>query len=166
MSMEEENKALSRRVAEAINRGDLDAFDELFKPELAQEFKDSVAELKRAFPDYHGADESQIGEGDFVAGRLVFYGTHLGEFMGLAPTGEQWKFEGLSMIRIKDSKIVQSWVEINLEDKWQQRLDQEMRERERVEQELQVARRIQHALLPQATPQLDGWEISPHYQPA
>jgi predicted ester cyclase len=166
MSVEEENKALSRRVADAINRGDLDAFDELFKPELAQEFKDDVAELKRAFPDYHGADEFQIGEGDFVAGRLVFYGTHLGEFMGLAPTGEQWKFEGLSMIRVKDSKIVQSWVEINLEDKWQQRLDQEMRERERVEQELQVARRIQHALLPQATPQLDGWEISPHYQPA
>jgi len=51
MSVEEENKALSRRVAEAINGGDLGAFDELFAPDLAQGFKDDVAELKRAIPD-------------------------------------------------------------------------------------------------------------------
>ena len=41
-----------------------------------------------------------------------------------------------------------------------------MRERERVEQELQVARRIQHASLPKEVPTLEGWEISPLYQPA
>jgi serine phosphatase RsbU (regulator of sigma subunit) len=35
-----------------------------------------------------------------------------------------------------------------------------------VEQELQVARRIQHALLPKALPELQGWEIAHHYRPA
>jgi len=34
------------------------------------------------------------------------------------------------------------------------------KERERVEQELRVAREIQQALLPQATPKLDGWQLS------
>jgi serine phosphatase RsbU (regulator of sigma subunit) len=41
-----------------------------------------------------------------------------------------------------------------------------MRERERIEQELRVARRIQHASLPEEVPQLEGWQISPYYQPA
>ena len=166
MSVEEENKALSRRVAEAINRGDLEAFDRLFAPDLAQQYKREIAEIKRAFPDYQGEDEFQIAEGDLVAGRLVFQGTHQGEFMGLAPTGEEWTFEGLSVVRIKDGKIVEDWVEVNLEDKWQQRLDQELREREQVEQELQVARGIQQATLPKEVPGLEGWQINPFYRPA
>jgi predicted ester cyclase len=166
MSVKEESKALSRRVAEAINKGDLEAFDEFFAPDLAQEYKRDIAEIKRAFPDYHGTDEFQIAEGNLVAGRLVFHGTHQGEFMGLAPTGEQWTFEGLSVVRVKDGKIVEDWVEVNLEDKWQQRLDQEMHERQRVEQELHVARGIQQASLPKAVPTLEGWQIAPFYQPA
>ncbi len=47
-----------------------------------------------------------------------------------------------------------------------QRLEQERIERERIEQELQVARRIQHASLPKVVPQLEGWKITPYYQPA
>jgi serine phosphatase RsbU (regulator of sigma subunit)/CHASE1-domain containing sensor protein/anti-sigma regulatory factor (Ser/Thr protein kinase) len=34
------------------------------------------------------------------------------------------------------------------------------------EQELRMARRIQHALLPKALPELEGWQIAYHYQPA
>jgi serine phosphatase RsbU (regulator of sigma subunit) len=45
-------------------------------------------------------------------------------------------------------------------------LEQERRERARVEQELRVARRIQHASLPKEVPTLEGWQISPFYQPA
>src|SRR5215218_301953 len=45
-------------------------------------------------------------------------------------------------------------------------LEQERRERARVEQELRVARRIQHASLPKEVPSLEGWQISPYYQPA
>jgi len=45
-------------------------------------------------------------------------------------------------------------------------LVQEIHERELVEQELRVARSIQHASLPKEVPQLQGWKISPYYQPA
>src|SRR5215211_1893614 len=48
----------------------------------------------------------------------------------------------------------------------EQRLKQEAHARERIEQELHVARRIQQASLPEAVPELEGWEISPHYRPA
>jgi predicted ester cyclase len=42
----------------------------------------------------------------------------------------------------------------------------EAQERERIEQELQVARQIQRELLPEATPELDGWELTTYYEPA
>jgi serine phosphatase RsbU (regulator of sigma subunit) len=45
-------------------------------------------------------------------------------------------------------------------------LAQEIRQRELVEQELELARSIQQASLPKEVPILEGWEISPYYQPA
>jgi predicted SnoaL-like aldol condensation-catalyzing enzyme len=42
----------------------------------------------------------------------------------------------------------------------------EAQERERIEQELQVASQIQQALLPEATPELNGWELTTYYEPA
>jgi predicted ester cyclase len=48
---------------------------------------------------------------------------------------------------------------------WRSRVA-EAQERERLEQELQVARQIQQALLPEATPELDGWELTTYYEPA
>jgi len=112
----QENKAVDTRVAEAISTGDLDALDELMAPDLAEEFKRDISELLRAFPDYHGTNEIQIAEGDMVANRFVFYGTHQGEFMGVAPTGKQVTFKGLSLDKVVDGKIVESFVELDLED--------------------------------------------------
>ena len=112
----QENKAVSNRMAEAINEGDFDTFDELMAPELAEEFKQGVSELRLAFPDYHGTNEIQVGEGEMVANRFVFYGTHRGEFMGIAPTGRRVTFRGLALDRVVDGKIVESIVEMDLED--------------------------------------------------
>jgi serine phosphatase RsbU (regulator of sigma subunit)/anti-sigma regulatory factor (Ser/Thr protein kinase) len=42
----------------------------------------------------------------------------------------------------------------------------EAQERERIEHELQVARLIQHTLLPKALPERPGWQLSAYYQPA
>ena len=112
----EENKAVSNRVAEAISGGDLDALDELMAPDIAQEFKEGIAEVRQAFPDYQGTNEIQIAEGDMVANHFVFYGTHRDEFMGIAPTGREVRFTGLSIDRIVDGKIVENWIEGDLED--------------------------------------------------
>jgi predicted ester cyclase len=110
----EENKALSNRVAEAIGRGDLNALDELMAPELAEEFKREVAEMRRAFPDYAGTNVEQIAEAEKVANRFVFLGTHLGEFEGVAPTGKRVEFIGHSIDSVADGKIVESWIEVDM----------------------------------------------------
>jgi serine phosphatase RsbU (regulator of sigma subunit) len=67
--------------------------------------------------------------------------------------------------RIVGGRITEEWSESNI-DPWLNRLQEEMRERERFEQELLVARRIQQASLPKEVPTLEGWEISPLYRPA
>lgn len=109
----QENKILSNRVAQAISEGDLEALDELMAPELADEFKRDVAEIRRAFPDYAGTNVEQIAEGEEVANRFVFLGTHLGEFEGVNPTGRRVEFVGHSIDRVVEGKIVESWVEVD-----------------------------------------------------
>ena len=47
-----------------------------------------------------------------------------------------------------------------------QAIQAQMIEKEKLERELQVARLIQHALLPKEVPDLPGWEVAAHYQPA
>jgi len=110
----QENKILSNRVAQAISEGDLEALDELMAPELAEEFKRDLTELRRAFPDYAGTNVEQIAEGDKVANRFVFLGTHLGEFEGVTPTGKRIEFIGQSIDRVVEGRIVESWVEVDM----------------------------------------------------
>ena len=109
-----ENKILSNRVAQAISEGDLEALDELMAPELADELKSDVAEIRRAFPDYAGTNVTQIAEGEEVANRFVYLGTHLGQFEGVSPTGKRVEFVGHSIDRVVEGKIVESWVEVDM----------------------------------------------------
>jgi serine phosphatase RsbU (regulator of sigma subunit) len=69
--------------------------------------------------------------------------------------------------RIVEGKISEEWgAGTGLSQMLGQRLEQEIRERERVEQELRVARSIQQASLPTEVPTLENWQITPYYQPA
>jgi serine phosphatase RsbU (regulator of sigma subunit) len=68
--------------------------------------------------------------------------------------------------RVVEDKIVEVWGVSDISDVWQQRLQRERIERERIEQELRVARSIQQASLPMEVPELQGWQITPYYQPA
>ena len=110
----EENKALSNRVVLAISKGDMGTLGELMAPELAEEVKRDLAEIRRAFPDYAGTNVDQIAEGEKVANRFVFLGTHLGEFEGVTPTGKRVEFVGHSIDRVVEGKIVESWVEMDM----------------------------------------------------
>jgi serine phosphatase RsbU (regulator of sigma subunit) len=87
--------------------------------------------------------------------------------MGVAPTGRELTNRAIVVHRIVDGKIAEEWgmgtIGATLR---KQRLEQEIRERERVEQEMRVARSIQQASLPEQVPQLEGWQISPCYRPA
>jgi serine phosphatase RsbU (regulator of sigma subunit)/predicted ester cyclase len=181
MSSEEvKNKALVQRFLEAHAKGDLGAMEEM----LASDFVDhnlipgerpgregylrSTAEYHAAYSNTRYVIEKQLAEGEEVVTTFAASATHdRGEWMGLLPTGKQFEAQLVLIHRIVDGKITDEWSQgSGLAELAQQRLEQEMRERERIEQELRVARRIQQASLPEEVPTLEGWQISPFYQPA
>ncbi len=108
--MSEENKALVRRLVEAINAGEEEAaVEELFDPRTARRVKRLFAEFRSAFPDWHEEAVQLVAEGDTVAGRFRCSGTHLGEFLGNPPTGKRMEVEEVFLVRAEGGRFVDFW---------------------------------------------------------
>jgi predicted ester cyclase len=72
-----------------------------------------VRMLHTAFPDYHITIEDVVAEGDKVVLRFHWSGTHKGEFMGIAPTGNKVTVTAMSMHRIEGGKEAEQWGELD-----------------------------------------------------
>jgi steroid delta-isomerase-like uncharacterized protein len=174
---QENNKAVARRFLEAQAKGDMETLDELLAPDFVdrsllpgqkpgrEDYKQSLANMLSVFSNTSFTVEAQIAEGDQVVSRFVGRSVHRGKFLGVDPTGEETSYSGITIHRITDGKVVEEWSESDNLEVVQPALEQERRERERVEDELRVARSIQQASLPKEVPTLEGWDISPFYQP-
>ena len=115
----EENKALVRRFVEEFwNQGNPAAADELMASDAEihmptgetlnlDELKSFAGAWRESFPDWHSTFEELIAEGDRVAERWTGRGTHLGELMGIPPTGRRVEGPGSVFYRIVDGKIVE-----------------------------------------------------------
>ncbi len=121
----EEIRALERRVFEEWNKGKaaaIDAIDEFYAPDYVEhtgtgedihdlkDYKQSWDELYTAFPDLHFTIDDMVVEGDKVAVRFTFSGTHKGEFEGIPPTNKKMTMWGIYIDRIAGGKFVESWV--------------------------------------------------------
>jgi steroid delta-isomerase-like uncharacterized protein len=73
-------------------------------------FKQYVDRIRSAFPDFHNHIEELIEEGDKVAARLTYTGTHRGELFGFPGTGRKITYEGLAVFACKEGKIVRGFV--------------------------------------------------------
>ena len=177
----EENMALARRLMETRINGDLDTVDEMLAPDFVnhnrllpgqesdrEDYMRGISAYQAALSERRLIIEDQVAGGDKVVTRFVVHALHdRGEIMGVAPTGRELNNRAIVIHRIVEGKIAEEWGMGTLGAKLRgQRLEQEIRERERVEQELKVARSIQRASLPKEVPDLEGWKISPFYQPA
>jgi predicted ester cyclase len=111
MSSEEENKAVVRREQEELwnHTGNLDAAEELFAADQADAARQEAADFRRGFPDVVSIIEDIIAEGDKVVARWRSRATHQGEYMGISPTGKEVEFTGISIYRIEEGKIAESW---------------------------------------------------------
>jgi predicted ester cyclase len=113
----QENKAVVRREQEELwnHTGNLDAAEELFAAGQAEAAKQEAADFRRGFPDVISTIEDLIAEGDKVVARWRSQATHRGEYMGIPPTGKEVQFTGISVYRIEEDKIAESW---NSEDQF------------------------------------------------
>jgi len=223
----QENEALVRRFFEEVwAKVNVAAVDEFMAPNYVEHtvptgsppgrdaLKQRVAMYHQAFPDAKGVLHDLLAQGDRVAYRWSASGTHLGEWMGIPPTGLHMTTRGITILRIAGGRCVEGWASVDVsrteeEQRWLSEGERtgdaylegvgslpvaeadpqqfsvteafnealvrnltwrfraaEARERERIEQELQVAHRIQQELLPEATPELDGWRMATYYGPA
>src|SRR5829696_7342339 len=177
----EQNMALARRFLEARVKGDLDAVDEMLPPGFISHTELlpgqepgregiiwAAAQLSEAVSNASVLVEDQVAADDKVVSRLIVRATHdRGEIMGLAPSGREMTNMGIVIHRISGGKIAEEWGIGTIGSRLrEQLLEQERIERERIEHEIRVARTIQQAALPKQVPQLEGWQISPYYQPA
>ncbi|MDQ2671473.1 MAG: ester cyclase [Actinomycetota bacterium] len=108
--MSEENKAMVRHMVEGINAGEIEGtVDELFAPRAARRVKRLFGEFYSAFPDWREEIVELVAEGGTVAGRFRCSGTHLGEFLGEAPTGKRMGVEEVFFLRVENRKFVYFW---------------------------------------------------------
>jgi predicted ester cyclase len=116
-------KAIVRRVnEEAFSAdGDLAVIDEFVAADLVdhtapphlqhgnQSLKQLAQLWRTAFPDLKVTVHDILAEGDLVVIAWSGGGTHLGDLMGIPPTGKQGFMAGITFNRMHDGRIVERW---------------------------------------------------------
>ena len=119
--MYQDNKDVARRYYEAVlNRGDSGLLDDLAMEDYIehdplpgqgtgrQGLKDRVAVFVAAFGQTFTL-EDVIAEGDRVVVRWAGSGRHVGEFMGIPPTGRSFTIAGIDIHRIEGGRMAEHW---------------------------------------------------------
>jgi predicted ester cyclase len=117
----EENKALVRRFYEEIDKGNIDAMDDL----VAEDYVDHAPPpfpvppgregVKAAFRMFWEATpgrhviEDQIAEGDKVVTRLTAYGKQEGDLPGIPRTGNEMEMTATVIHRIAGGRLAEKW---------------------------------------------------------
>jgi steroid delta-isomerase-like uncharacterized protein len=113
----EHNKAVVQGYLERVNARDLTSLDAFFAPLLVAngqplsrtEYVQLLTPLLTAFPDVHITLEEVLAEGNTVAARATFRGTHRGELLGIAPTGKEVTFSSIGVWHLRDGTITDLW---------------------------------------------------------
>jgi steroid delta-isomerase-like uncharacterized protein len=121
----EQNTALAREAIGIWSTGEVDAADEIYSSDYVnhqhhdpndprdlrgiEAMKQFVREFREGFPDFRDSIDLQLAEGDMVATRFTSTGTHRGTFMGVEPTDRELTWTGITIDRIADGRIVESW---------------------------------------------------------
>ena len=110
------NKAILRRLMEAVSEQNLSVLDELIAPDFVEHtfqlkglesMKQTAIMLFKGFPDLNVTIENITAEGDKVWDHVTAVGTHTGQYRGVAPTGKKITFSGVRIWRIIDGKVVE-----------------------------------------------------------
>ena len=123
-SLVEANKAVVRRMVDEVQVGgredvaaELLAADFLHHggPEWARALPGPESavmfarHLRAALSDLEAVIHQQVGEGDLVVTQKTFRGTHVGELLGIPPSGAKVVIDGIDIIRVVDGRLTEHW---------------------------------------------------------
>jgi steroid delta-isomerase-like uncharacterized protein len=122
MGSSEDNKAAVRACLETISQDNSDGLDRilgtdyvLHDPALpgdvrgADGLRELLGEYRKAIGGVRLTIDHQFTDGDYVATRWFVRGTHQGELMGVPASGKEVAFDGVTISRCSDGKIVEEW---------------------------------------------------------
>ena len=105
-----------------LNRQDVSASSQILSPDHVAHFAGMPGPLNlaalqdvargyfAAFPNFHLAPQDVIADGDRVAVRWTWSGTHRGEFMGIPATGRDVEGAGMGIYHVVDGRISEQWI--------------------------------------------------------
>lgn len=118
----QENKELVRQFYDRLNQGDVAAIDQYVSADFIEHeeslpgippgregVKAFFSVMRGAFPDMQVTIEDMVAEGDRVAVRGTWRGTHEAEFLDVPATGRQVVFSGIDIIRFEAGLAVEHW---------------------------------------------------------
>jgi predicted ester cyclase len=114
------NKQTVQRIYEdCINTGDLTRLAEFVDASYVgpngergpEGFAATVGGLRAGFPDIHFTLEDLVADGDRVALRWKWEGTHQNSFRGFEPTGKRVTNAAIGIYELRDGKVVRAWLQ-------------------------------------------------------
>jgi predicted ester cyclase len=121
------NKAVSRRWIEVFNARDDAAEAGVRAPDYvahapaslepvpldSESWTQFLSGFVEGFSDLRLTVEDAVAEGDLVAQRVHFAGTHTGQFQGLPPTHKKVSFSGLELNRFVNGQVAEHWFQLD-----------------------------------------------------
>ncbi len=122
MSIEESKQLIRRFYTEVVDGGDYSNLESFVAPDYVDHnaaessrgpevVRTHLEAIRTTLPDFAIQIEDIFAEGDYVITRVTGRGTHLGEWMGIKPTGREVRLKGINIDRIKSGRIVEHWGE-------------------------------------------------------
>jgi len=121
MSTEQNKQNVRRAFDEFINKKNLAAAAEYLAPDYVGHFTGAppvkgIAAFQQyltmwhtAIPDSTATVEEVFADGDRVAARVTFRGTHTGPLMNIPPTGKSVTVSSINVFRYANGKAVEQW---------------------------------------------------------
>jgi steroid delta-isomerase-like uncharacterized protein len=112
---------LHRWMEEVWNKGRLDAIDEMLASDVVihgiggeaihgpENYRPFIESVHNTFSPIEVVVEDAVEQGDTIVARCTVRGTHTGDGIGVAPTGRRVEFSGMTMVKVKDGKMVEVW---------------------------------------------------------
>ena len=111
-------------IEESWNKGNVDMLDQVYAPDCVSHEvspggvdtlgievqKEHLRRQRAALSDFQVTIEDVVCAAERVAFRWVVGGTHTGDWMGIAPTGKQITWGGITICHFANGKIVEEWL--------------------------------------------------------
>jgi len=114
-------KMVERIPLEILNKSNFGLIDEIYSPTYVEHtpqpgvpptregFKQTVVELKKAFPDLYYTIDDAIESGDRIVHRLTASGTMKGDFAGMPATGKHATWTEIHIGKVVNGRMTEHW---------------------------------------------------------